>query len=68
MTMKVKLLRPLDGKPIGAFAEYPDADATDLAARGVVELVQEKAAQPPLNKMAPQPANKAVFSTRNKGR
>lgn len=69
--MKVKLLRPLDGKDIGSVVDYPDADAKRLADSGVVEAVSDKsekaeptpenkAALEPVNKMAPEPLNKAA--------
>jgi hypothetical protein len=66
MTTRVKLLRPLDGKEPGTVAEYPDADAKRLAGRGAVEIVSEKAAPAPENKMAPEPFNKAAAPTRGK--
>ena len=58
--MKVKLLRPLDGKAEGSIVEYPDIDAKALANSGVVELIDEKAAPAASNKKAPEPENKAV--------
>lgn len=58
-SIKVKLLRPLDGMPIGSVAEYPGEDAWRLAANGVVSLVEEKAAPAVANKKAPEPENKA---------
>jgi hypothetical protein len=67
MTTKVRLLRPLDGKQVGSFVEYPDADAKRLAARGAVEIVGEKAAPTPANKMAPAPQNKAAPQRNRKG-
>lgn len=64
--MKVKLLRPLDGQPIGAVAEYPDDDAKRLEQAGVVSFQNEKAAPEPLNKKAPEPVNKAGDIQRSK--
>lgn len=64
--MKVKLLRPLDGLPIGTVAEYPDEDAKRLEGTGVVAFHNEKAAPEPLNKMAPAPVNKAGDIQRSK--
>jgi len=66
MTTKVRLLRPLDGKPEGETAEYPELDAKDLAARGVVEIIGGKADPEPANKKAPTVENKAAPSTRKK--
>lgn len=57
--MKVKLLRPLDGQPVGSVAEYPDDDAKRLEATGVVSFLDEKSAPEPLNKKAPEPVNKS---------
>lgn len=56
---KVKLLRPLDGKPEGSIVEYSEADARRLEARGLVRIVQEKQEPAPENKAARAPANKA---------
>jgi hypothetical protein len=64
--MKVKLLRPLDGQPIGTVAEYPDDDAKRLQEAGVVAFHSEKAAPAPLNKKAPEPLNKAGDVQRTK--
>lgn len=58
--VKVKLLRPLDGRAIGDTAEYPEADAKRLAARGVVQFGGAKESQAPLNKAASAPANKSA--------
>lgn len=72
MSIKVKLLRPLDGKEVGATAEYSDADAKRLEQRGAVEIITEKAqkaAPSPENKMAPAVQNKAAAPVRGrKGR
>jgi len=57
---KVKLLRPLDGKPEGETAEYPELDAKYLAEKGVVELIEEKQAPAPENKAEAAPANKSA--------
>ena len=65
--IKVKLLRPLDGKSEGETAEYPENDAKRLASRGVVEIVnQAKQAEAPANKAEPAPANKAAAPKRQK--
>ena len=56
---EVKLLRPLDGKSEGDTAEYPEADAKRLEARGIVEIVG-KSAPAPENKMEPAPENKGA--------
>lgn len=64
--MKVKLLRPLDGQPVGAVVDYPDDDAKRLEASGVVSFHNEKAAPEPLNKKAPDPVNKAGDIQRSK--
>lgn len=59
--IKVKLLRPLDGKAEGGTAEYPDLDAKRLERRGAVEIIGKvKEAQPTENKMADAPTNKDV--------
>lgn len=64
--MKVKLLRPLDGKQIGSVVEYPDEDAKRLESSGVVSFYNEKAAPEPQNKMAPEVQNKAGDIQRTK--
>ncbi|MGV8951200.1 MAG: hypothetical protein ACOH2M_08855 [Cypionkella sp.] len=69
MATRVKLLRPLDGRDTGSTAEYSDADAKRLAARGAVEILSdkvEKAAPTPANKMAPAVQNKAAAPVRGK--
>lgn len=65
--VKVKLLRPLNGREIGETAEYDSADAKRLAARGVVQIVKAKAAAKPANKMDPAPDNKALSGAVKKG-
>lgn len=61
MATKVKLIRPLDGKPIGSVVEYPDDDAKNLERAGVVAFVDDKKAAPEVkNKMAPPVANKSA--------
>lgn len=62
--VEVKLIRPLDGKPEGSIAEYPEADAKRLQARGLLKIVGKKAA--PENKMEPAPENKADVKTAKK--
>lgn len=59
MTVKVILLRPLDGKLVGAIADYPETDALRLERRGAVEIVKGKSAPKLENKMERQPQNKA---------
>lgn len=54
MGTKVKLLRPLDGKDVGAIAEYPDADAARLIKRGLVEPATAAKAKAPAAKPAPR--------------
>ncbi len=65
--IKVKLTKPLDGLPIGAFTEFDESDAMRLAALGAVEIADEKAAikaaPKPRNKMATPPLNKASDAT-----
>ena len=51
-----KLIRPLDGNPIGAIVEYDELDAKHLEDHGLVTIV--KAAEAPKNKMAEAPSNK----------
>jgi hypothetical protein len=67
MTTKVKLLRPLDGKDAGHVADYPDGDAKRLEKRGIVQILADKAAEAPENKMAPSVQNKAAPSRAKKG-
>lgn len=64
--MKVKLIRPLDGRPIGSVVDYPDEDAKRLEKSGVVSFFAEKAAPEPANKMAPAVSNKAAPKSRAK--
>lgn len=56
--VKVKLLRPLNGAEIGSTAEYSEADAKRLEARGAVEIVK-KAEKAPANKAVVAPSNKS---------
>lgn len=65
--VKVKLLRPLDGRHEGETAEYPKEDAERLAKGGVVEIVKAKRAPAPANKAAPAPANKAAPRAKGNG-
>ncbi len=58
-SIKVKLLRPLDGKDAGETAEYPERDVERLERRGAVERVGKKAAPAVENKKAPEAENKA---------
>lgn len=64
--IKVKLLRPLDGRAEGEQAEYPKADAERLAAMGVVEIVAKKQASAPANKAKAPPANKRAVTPEKK--
>ena len=66
--MKVKLLRPLDGMPIGSVVDYPDDDAKRLEQSGVVSFHAGKAAPAPSNKMAPPVTSKAAPKGGKKGR
>lgn len=54
--VKVELLRPLNGKAVGSIAEYDEADAKRLEARGAVRRVKQ--AKAPENKVAPAHENK----------
>lgn len=67
-SIKVKLLRPLDGKDAGETAEYPERDVARLERRGAVERVGGKSAPAPQNKMAPPVENKADVRLDRKGR
>lgn len=51
---KVKLLRPLDGKPEGAVASYTAADAKRLEARGLVELIEDEKGEEPEVEVGPE--------------
>lgn len=66
-SIKVKLIRPLDGKSIGETAEYPEADAKRLAHLGAVEIVGGKAAPAVENKMAPAVQDKSDVQRTKKG-
>lgn len=59
-TVKVKLLRPLNGEAIGSTAEYSSADAKRLAASGAVQIISAKAETAPANKAEKAPANKSA--------
>jgi hypothetical protein len=52
--VKVKLLKPLDGQPIGTETSYPAADVKRLEGLGAV-------------KRLPQPNNKKAAAPKNKG-
>lgn len=67
-SIKVKLLRPLDGRSVGETAEYPDDDAKRLRDLGAVEFVGGKAAPAVENKMAAPVVNKADVRIDRKGR
>lgn len=58
--VKVRLLRALDGEPIGATVEYSRADAERLAGYGAVEVVGAKRARAAANKKAAPLANKGA--------
>ena len=58
-TVKVKLLRPLNGEAVGTTAEYSAADAKRLAASGAVQIINTKAEAAPANKAEKAPANKS---------
>lgn len=53
--VKVTLLKPLDGMPIGAEAEFNEQDAAQLEAMHAVKRAEE-----PKNKKLPAPKNKAA--------
>lgn len=58
--VKVRLIKPLDGKPIGATASYDAADVKRLEELGAVMRVETKKAPRPANKMADAPKNKGA--------
>jgi hypothetical protein len=60
--VKVKLLKPLDGQPIGAEASYPAADVARLEKLGAVKRMPE-----PNNKKAAAPKNKAAAASNDGG-
>lgn len=62
--VEVKLIRPLDGKPEGSIAEYPEADAKRLQARGLLKIIGKAPA--PKTKDAAPPENKAEVKTAKK--
>lgn len=57
--IKVELLKPLDGHPIGAELEFDKTDFERLEGYGAV-----KAIKAPANKMAATPENKSDTKTR----
>lgn len=59
--VKVTLLKPLNGAEVGSEAEYSEADAKMLEAKGAVKM---KAA--PKNKMADAPENKSAPKKKSK--
>lgn len=73
--LKVRLLKPLNGRLIGSEAEYDEKDAKRLTGLGAVELVhparatkakpamKSKAAPVPANKMETAPINKSADAT-----
>ena len=69
--VKVKLLRPLDGKPDGETATYPEVDAKRLQDGGVVKILGPAAAEKPQPevevKAEPAPENKMEAAPVNKG-
>jgi len=62
--VKAILTKPLDGQPEGTEREFSQADFDRLKAKSAVRAAgdEKKAAQPPLNKKAPEVANKAEKS------
>ena len=66
-SIKVKLLRPLDGKDAGETAEYPERDVARLERRGAVERLGKKAAPAVENKKSPDPDNKADLQRARRG-
>ncbi|HEY8593302.1 MAG TPA: hypothetical protein VIL42_10635 [Sphingomicrobium sp.] len=58
--IKVRLLRPLDGREIGETASYPETDARRLRDAGVVEYAAKAQGATPRNKAeGASPSNKA---------
>lgn len=61
--VKAILIKPLDGEPEGSEREFSQADFDRLKAKGAVRVSDEKkAAEAPLNKKAPEVANKSAKS------
>lgn len=66
-TVKAILLKPLDGQPEGATREFSKTDFDRLKALGAVrEDRSAKAAPEPVNKKAPEVANKAAVKPKSK--
>ena len=59
--IKAKLLKPLDGHPIGSERDFTKAEFDKLEAQGAV-----KRAEKPNNKAAKKPRNKAAAKPKNK--
>ena len=59
--VKVTLLKPLNGQEVGSEAEYTEADAKMLEAKGAV-----KRASAPKNKMDDAPKNKSAGKSKKK--
>lgn len=57
--VKVRLLKPLNGREIGSEVEYDRAHIKRLVGLGAVEVIKTKAARAPRNKMEKPPLNKA---------
>lgn len=58
--MKYRLLKPLNGLPIGSEIDLTDAEFNRLLGKGAVAKIAEKAEPAPANKMARAPANKSA--------
>lgn len=57
--VKVRLLKPLNGREIGSEAEYDKSQIKRLVGLGAVEVIKIKAERPAQNKMDEPPLNKA---------
>ncbi|MBD2842702.1 hypothetical protein [Erythrobacter rubeus] len=55
-----RLIKPLDGDPIGAKRTFSQADFDRLERQGAVEKWSTKAASKPKNKAAQKPQNKSA--------
>lgn len=60
--VKVRLLKPLNGREIGSEVEYDQSHIKRLVGLGAVEVIKTKAARRPRNKMENPPLNKGEGS------
>lgn len=60
--VRVRLLKPLNGRAIGSEVEYDQAHIKRLVGLGAVQIIKTKAARTPSNKMEKPPLNKAQGS------